>query len=241
MQRVPFKIYLEKEHPSILSIFLAEIMDKIYLIKICCFLKRFEIFGIHLTLYLCCHLMLLTLLCAFFTVNTIKRIWSQDNFPQINFYLLYGFIGNIVIWFIYKAFICLLDSQDKVKELIQLKNNENKENSNIDDLSEKGENNEELIQKKFNELIGRIKFRMIIFFIIAFLLTIFCFIYLVTFCAIYTGTKSKVFEMYYISLIEILLIKIVYGICLASLRIASEGNEIEIIYKVVYICDKFVS
>ena len=242
MQRVSFKKYLEKEHPSILSIFLAEIMDKIYLLKICCFLKKYEIFGVHLTLYLIYHLMLLTLLCAIFTINTIKKIWSQDNFPQMNFYLLYGFLGNIVIWLIQKVFICLLDSQDKVKELIQLKNNENNENSKIDDLSGKDEEtNEELIQKKFTEVMGRIKFRMIIFFIIGFLLTICCFIYLVSFCGIYTWTNSKVFKMYYISLIEILLIKIIYGICLAALRIASEGNEIEIIYKVVYICDKFVS
>ena len=246
--RVPFKKYLEKNHPNLLSIFLAEIMDKIYLIKICCFLKKFEMFSVHLTLYLICHLMLLTLLCAFFTIKTIKKIWTQSNFPQLNFYLLYGFLGNIVIFVIYKIFLCLLDSQDKVKELINLKNKENNENNNkennnnIDDISEGGDGvDEELIKQKFNNVIKRIKIRMIIFFIIGFLITIFCFIYLVSFFAIYTGTKSKVFKMYYIALIEILLIKIIYGIILASLRIASEGNEIKTIYKVVYICDKYVS
>ena len=101
--------------------------------------------------------------------------------------------------------------------------------------------NEELTQKKYNDVIRRIKIRMIIFFIIGFLLTAFCFIYLLSFFAIYTGTKSKVLKMYYISWIEILLIKIIYGICLASLRIASEGNEIENIYKIVYLCDKYAS
>ena len=176
-----------------------------------------------------------------------KKIWTQSNFPQLDFYLLYGFLGNIVIFIIYKIFLCLLDSQDKVKELTNLKNksnneNNNKENDNIDDISEKyDEVNEELIQQKFNSIMKRIKIRMIIFFIIGFLITVFCFIYLVSFFAIYTGTKSKVFKMYYIALIEILLIKIIYGIILASLRIASEGNEIETIYKVVYICDKYVS
>ena len=242
--RVPFKKYLEKNHPSILSIFLAEIMDKIYLIKICCFLKKFEMFSVHLVLYLICHLMLLTLLCAFFTIKVIKKIWTDSNFPQLNFYLLYGFLGDIVIWLIYKVFLCLLDSQDKVKELVQLKNgtnNENKDNSNLDMTEQNEEINEELTQKKYNDVIRRIKIRMIIFFIIGFLLTVFCFIYLLSFFAIYTGTKSKVLKMYYISLIEILLIKIIYGICLASLRIASEGNEIENIYKIVYLCDKYAS
>ena len=245
--RAPFKKYSEKTHNNIFSIILAEIMDKIYLLKICCFLKKYEMFSINLALYLICHLILLTLLCAFFTIKTIKKIWNESNFPQLNFYLLYGFLGNIIIWIIYKIFLCFLDIQDKVKELISLKseankNNENKINGDNNEISENNEEiNEEFIQKKYNDVIKKIKIKTIIFFIIGFLLTIFCFIYLVSFFAIYTGTKSKVFKMYYISLIEIVLIKIVYGICLGALRIASEGNRIETIYKIVYLCDKYLS
>ena len=191
--------------------------------------------------------MLLTLLCSFFTIKTIKKIWNQENFPQFNFYLLYGFLANVVVWVIYKIFICLLNVQDSVRELIklknELKNNENKlETKNEDDLNEKeGEITEELIYKKYDELAKKIKIKIIIFFIIGFLLTVFCFIYLLSFFAIYTGTKSKVIKAYYISLIEILLIKIIYGLCLASLRIAGERNEMEKLYKIVYICDKYVS
>ena len=245
--RVPFKKYLEKTHSNIFSTILAEIMDKIYLIKICCFLKKFEIFSVRLALYLICHLLLLTLLCAFFTIKIIKKIWKESNFPQLNFYLLYGFIGNIVIWIIYRIFLCLLDIQDKVKELVRLKNEVNKNNENKisgdnDEINENNEEiNEEFIQKKYNDVIKKIKIKTTIFFIIGFLLTVICFIYLVSFFAIYTGTKSKVFELYYISLIEIVLIKIVYGICLGALRIASEGNKIETIYKIVYLCDKYLS
>ena len=245
--RAPFNKYQEKTHNNIFSIILAEIMDKIYLLKICCFLKKYEMFSINLALYLICHLILLTLLCAFFTIKTIKKIWNESNFPQLNFYLLYGFLGNIIIWIIYKIFLCFLDIQDKVKELISLKseankNNENKINGDNNEISENNEEiNEEFIQKKYNDVIKKIKIKTIIFFIIGFLLTIFCFIYLVSFFAIYTGTKSKVFKMYYISLIEIVLIKIVYGICLGALRIASEGNRIETIYKIVYLCDKYLS
>ena len=35
--RVSYKKYLSKEHKNILSIFLAEILDKVYLVKICLF------------------------------------------------------------------------------------------------------------------------------------------------------------------------------------------------------------
>ena len=251
LQRVPYKKYLEKTTSHILSIFLAEIMDKIYLLKVCFFLKQFDIFSVHLTLYLLYHLLLLTLLCSFFTIKTIRKIWNEENFPQLDFYLLYGLLANIVIWVVYKIFACLLDVQDKVKELVKLQNTlknkenkENKETNNIgDDLTENnnGEINEELIQQKYDELMKTIKIRMIVFFVISFLLTIFCYLYLLSFFAIYTGTKSKVLKAYLISLIEIILIKAVYGIVLASLRIAAEGNEIEKIYKIVYICDKYIS
>ena len=82
---------------------------------------------------------------------------------------------------------------------------------------------------------------MIVFYIIVILITAFCFIYLVSFFGIYTGTKGKVFKIYYISIIEIILIKLVYGLCLASLRIAAEGNELKSLYKFVYYCDKYLS
>ena len=246
MQRVTYNEYIEKDHSNLLSIFLAEIMDKIYLIKICCFLRSIDIFSVHLILYLLYHLLLLTLLCAFFTTKTIKKIWEEENYPNMNFYLLYGFLGNVVIWLIYKIFLCLLDNQDKVNQIKNLKNSMNRteteENLYEDDKTEKDEEiNDELIQKKCNELIKRIKMSMIIFFVIGFLLTVFCFIYLVSFFAVYTGTKSKVLKLYLISLIEIVLIKFVYGICLAALRISSEANEIEKLYKVVYICEKYIS
>ena len=167
-------------------------------------------------------------------MELLKKIWEQSNFPNINFYLLYGLISNTIIWIIYKIFLCLLDTQDKIKDLVFKKgyikendiNNENDENKN---------------NNKFNDLMKQIKIKMIIFFIVILIIILLCFIYLVSFFAIYTGTRSKVFKAYYISLIEIILIKFVYGICLASLRIASEGNELKILYKIVYICDKYIS
>ena len=93
-----YEKYISKSHPNILSIFLAEILDKIYLIKIFIFLKKFELLSMHISLYLFYHILLLSLLCGFFTINVIKRIWEESNYPSINFYLLYGLISHIIIY-----------------------------------------------------------------------------------------------------------------------------------------------
>ena len=81
----------------------------------------------------------------------------------------------------------------------------------------------------------KLKCKIIIFYCNIFVFIIVFTFYLVSFFSIYTGTKSLVLEAYIISIIEILLIKLVYGICLASLRIASEGNELKCLYKLFYI------
>ena len=210
------------------------------------FLKKAEIFGVHLSLYLFCHLLLLTILCAFFTISTIKKIWTQNNFPDIQFYLLYGFLSNIIVWIIYRIFICILDIQDNIKDLVKfkndLKNKENNENNeNNENKNDDYENDTNLLDDKINELEKNYKFKIIIFFILIFVITFICLLYLISFFAIYTGTKSKVLEAYMISLIEIILIKFVYGICLASLRSASVGNGLKTLFKIVYVLDKYVS
>ena len=245
MLRTPYRVYAAKDHSNLLAIILAEIMDKIYLIKICCFLKPFELFSVHLFNYLIYHIVLFSLLCAFFTVKTIKKIYTDD-FPKLNFYLLYGFISSIIIWVVYRLFLTLIDHRDKINDLIKLRQelnkNEKNENNFEENKTEKDDEiSEELYEMKYNDLIKRIKINLIIFFIIGFLITIFCAIYLISFFAIYTGTKSKVIKAYYITLIEIVLIKFVYGLCLASLRKAGETNEIENVYKVPYICNKYIS
>ena len=246
MLRTPYKIYISKDHSNLLSIILAEILDKIYLIKICCFLKPFELFSINLFNYFLYHILLLSLLCAFFTIKVIKRIYTEGDYPKLNFYLLYGFISSIIIWIIYKLFSTLIDHRDKVNDLIKIRQELNKKeinDINLDDnKTEKDEEiNEDLYEIKYNELIKKIKNNMIIFFIIGILITILCAIYLISFFAIYTGTKTKVIKAYYITLIEIVLIKFVYGLCLAALRKAGETNEIENVYKVPYFCNKYIS
>ena len=233
--RASYEKYMSKRHPNILSIFLAEILDKIYFIKIFIFLKKFEILSIHISLYMFCHLLLLSILCGFFTVKTIKKIWEDSNYPNINFYLLYGFLANIIVWVIYRIFLLLLDNQDRIRALVNLNNNDKNREKNID------ENEDDNFNNKFQELIKKIKIQTAVFYIIILLLTILCFIYLLSFFAIYTGTKGKVFTVYYISIIEIILIKFVYGLCLASLRIAGEGNGLKSLYNIVCFCDKYLA
>ena len=97
------------------------------------------------------------------------------------------------------------------------------------------------IEEKYEEIIKKIKVQTIIFYIITILLTELCSSYLVSFFAIYTGTKKYVLKTYYISIIEIIIIKFVYGLSLATLRIAAEANELESLYNFVFVCDKYLA
>ena len=254
--RVTYEKYISKSHPNIFATFLAEILDKIYFIKIFIFLKKFDIFSIHLALYMFYHILLLSLLCAFFTVDTIKKIWEESDFPTMNFYLLYGLLSNIIVWIFYRIFCLLMDNQDKIRSLVKLhkesmnnnssriKMEENNEINNDNEINNNKNNNmnqQDVINEKYEELVKKIKIQTIIFYVVILLLSGLCYIYLVSFFAVYTGTKKRVLTAYYISIIEIILIKFVYGLCLASLRIAGEVNELKSLYKFVYIMDKYVS
>ena len=100
---------------------------------------------------------------------------------------------------------------------------------------------QDIINEKYEELIQSIKTQTSVFYVVTLLFSGFCFSYLVSFFSIYTGTKEKVLKTYYISIIEIFIIKFVYGLSLAALRIAGETNRLKILYNFVYICDKYLS
>ena len=147
--RINYEKYLSKRHDNVLAIFLAEILDKIYFVKIWLFSKKFDNGGIQVTLYFIYHLLLLSLLCAFFTVGVIKKIFEETNYPGMNFYLSYGFISNIIVWIIYKLFLMFLDVQDQVRNLAIMKINlKTKANNNLVYL---------LLKLRFNEKIKIIK------------------------------------------------------------------------------------
>lgn len=238
--RLDYKKYLEKKHPNNLAIVISEILDKIYLVKIILFLRKYDIFTHQLSLYLFCHVLLMSLLCGFFTIRVIKKIWDQDGYPGIGFYLLYGLISNIIIWIIYQIFLYIIDFRDKIKEIVLLqKELKLQESYDYDDNID--ERNEKIFKKKYNQIISHIKCIIIIFYVIIFIIIAFCAIYLISFFALYTGTRKKVILSYIYSLIEIIIIKFVYGFTLALLRTASRINKMEKVYKVVYIFDKYIS
>ena len=81
---------------------------------------------------------------------------------------------------------------------------------------------------------------MIVYFIIEFILGILCLLYLTTFCAVYTGTKKKIFKTYGIALVEVLIIKIIYGIILGILRKVGLSKKKRVVYKIVYYFDKLI-
>jgi hypothetical protein len=240
--RTGYDNYLKKKHSNVFIIFLAEIFDKIYFIKTCLFLKKFDIFCVQLSLYLFYHILLLALICGFFTIKIIKKIWENDNFPNINFYLLYGLIANVIVWIIYQMFSCVLDFNDSIKYMITLKS-ELVENQYIEDFDRDNihDSNEDVYKEKYEELIYQIKCRITLFYVISFLFTLFFSIYLVSFFAFYTGTKRRVLTTYYVGIIEILLIKIIYGILLATLRYASIKKGYKSLYNFVFILDKYLS
>ena len=245
--RVTYGEYVRKRHPYVLPIFLAEILDKIYFIKILIFLKKFDLFSMNLALYVFYHILLLSLLCGFFTIKVIRKIWNESDFPTLNFYLLYGFLAHIIVWIIYKIFALFIDNQDRIRALVKLNNeviNNNSSRMKFDDINFNREiftNQEEMINDKYLELIRKIKVQTFIFYILIILITGLCFCYLLPFFAVYTGTKGKVIKAYYISIIEIIIIKFVYGLSLAALRIASEINEVKCLYNFVYFLDKYFS
>ena len=230
--RVNYNTYIKKNHPYYFCVFLAEIFDKIYLFRICFLLRQSDIFSAYFTLYIFCHILLLTLLCNLFTIDVIRKIWERTDFPDLYFYLLYGLISGLIIWIIYLLFSCLINFEDSVRDITKVKYNA----ENNDD-----EESDRLYYRKYSCLICQIKFRVSILHIITFLITLCCGVYLVSFFALYTGTKTRVLKIYYISIIEMLLIKVVYGLILASLRIVSKEAKLKILYTIIYILDKYLS
>jgi len=240
--RTDFNKYIKKENTNVYGVFFAEIFDKIYFIKTCLFLRKFDIFCVQLSLYVFYHILLLSLLCSFFTIKIIKKIWENDNLSNLNFYLLYGLIANVIVWIIYQMFSCVLDFHDRIKDMTTLKyeliKNQYTEDFDRDNIHD---SNEDVYREKYEELIYQIKCRIALFYVISFIFTLFFSIYLISFFSFYTGTKNRVLTAYYISIIEILLIKIVYGTILAILRYVSKIKGYKCLYNFVFILDKYLS
>ena len=225
-----YEIAMQNKNANFVEILFTEIVDKIYITKILFFTRKFDIFSLQLSVYLLCHLLLLVLNTLFYDINTIKKIWNEENYPGLGYHLGYGFLACLIIWVIYKIFLCVLTNNDKVKDLLKMIHYNNKFNWN------KG--NE--INRKYKNLMWKVKFKFVIYSVIELLLIIFAFLYLTVFGSVYSGTQSNTFKTYGIALIEILIIKILYGTTLAIMRHVSLSKQKKLLYDIVLFMNTYL-
>ena len=229
--RIKYESAIQKDKNDIFIILLTEVCDKIYLFKILCLLPKYCMFSIYISLYLLYHLLLLTFITFFYDIKTIQKIWYKDNYPDLNYDLGYGLLSCLIVWVIYRMFLCLLNNENIIKKYLKsniFKSN-NSENDNL------RENN-----KKLKNLLYKIKKGMIVYFVFELIFVLLCLLYLTTFCAVYIGTKNKIFKTYGITLVEVLIIKIIYGMILGIFRKVGLYKKKKNIYKVSYYFDKFI-
>jgi hypothetical protein len=222
--RTKYKYSLKNDKFDSIVVVLTSIFDKIYLIRILLLPAKFEIIPLMFSLYLLCHMILLTFLGFFYDIKTIKKIWNEESYPNFGYYLLYGFLANVIVWVFFRLFCCLLNNEYKIKKL-----------DNISQLDKDKK------QKKISNCLYSIKRNIIIYFVLQFVLIMFCSFYLITFCGIYTGTKSKLFQSYGIAFIEIIIIKIIYGLILGILRKVSLAKESSCMYNLILIFNQYLS
>ena len=124
---------------------------------------------------------------------------------------------------------------DKKTDNLSFENNNNNSSNNEDNADY------DIIGDKYDEIMSSLKLRIIVIFAIIFAVTLVCFFYLVTFFGIYTATKWKVLEAYLVTIIEVLVIKFIYGIILAAIRVTSNGNRVKMLYSVAYVFDPLLA
>ena len=226
-----YDIAKNSKNANFVEVLFTEIIDKIYITNILFFTRKFDIFSLQLSVYFLCHILLLVLNALFFDIKTIKKIWRRnEDYPGLGYYLGFGFLACLIIWVVYRIILCLWNNNDKIKDILKYIHFNKKYNLN----------KERAINKQCKNVIGKIKFKVAVYSIIEFLLLTFCFIYLSAFGTVFTGTMSKVFKAYGIALIEILIIKIIYGIALAIMRYISLTKEKRGLYEVVLFMDTYL-
>ena len=222
--RTTFSYSLENDRFEFMVVILTSIFDKIYLVKVLLLPGKFDIISLTFSLYLLYHILLLTFVTFFYDIETIRKILKKDDYPSTNYYLSYGFLANIIVWIIYRLFCCLLNNEHKIKKLYSM--------NNLDRDRKK---------EKTKNIIYKIKRNIIIYLVLQFLIIMFCSFYLITFCGIYLGTKKEIFTSYGIAIIEIIIIKIIYGFILGIFRKVSLYKNISILYNIALIFNKYIS
>ena len=222
--RVDFEFALNKNKADSLVMILTEILDKIYVIKAIFFIHKYELVTLYVSLYLLWHFLLVSFLSLFYNNSALHNIWIKDDYPNTSYYLSFGFVSSLLIFIIYRGLYFLINNDKQIQDLDSLpKDNKNEINENI------------------KKLIFWAKIKFIIFYAVDFILLIIFFLYLIAFCGIYNATMGHLIESYGIALVEILVIKVLYGLVLGILRKISLVHRINILYKIVMILDKYVA
>ena len=229
--RLKYELAVIKDKADIFITLITEICDKIYLIKILILLGKYDMFSIYYSVYLLYHLILFTMITCFYDIKTIQNIWNKENYPNLAHDLGYGLLAALIVWVIYRIFLCIINNDTIINKYM----NKSLTKSTTSENSDLRENN-----KMMNKLVSKIRNGMIIYFIIELIAVILCLLYVTTFSAIYIGTKAKVFKTYLITLVELLIIKIVYGIILGILRKIGLDKKIKTLYKIAYYFDRYI-
>jgi len=219
--RVDYDNALKNNKSEILITILTEIIDKIYLIKSIWLLQKYELFSLYFSLYLLWHMLLLSFLSLFYNNSTIHKIWIRDSYPDLSYYLSFGFVSGIISFIIYKALSFLINYNYKLDEIKNIPKEET--------------------EQLYNKFKFWNKIKLIAYYIVEFALLIIFFLYLISFCGVYTGTQSKLIQSYGIALIEIVIIKIIYGLVLGILRRVSLSYKVNKLYNIVRLLDIYVS
>ena len=215
---------INKNKAEILIMILTEILDKIYIIKAIWLLQKYEIFTLYFSLYLLWHMLILSFLSLFYNNSNLHKIWITDNYPNLNYHLSFGFLSCLISFIIYRGLYFLINNDKKINEIESIEKEKKDE-----------------IGQKYKNMMFWAQIKIIIFYAIQFILTFIFFLYLISFCGIYNGTSSKLAESYGIALIEVIIIKILYGLVLGILRKISLVHRINILYKIVRFLDLYIA
>ena len=226
--RKEFDIAEYKQENGFLFLMLVEILDKIYIMKIVLFRQDYDIIYINLSIYLLYHAFLVNIIAMFFDIKTIQKIWNYENYPGFALYLGYGLASIMICWIVYIILTCLMTNKGKYNEILDIKK------------SKKKDNKMKLIEKKYASLRRKTKIKITLYSIIQFIFIIFFTIYSVTLCAIFFGTMNKIYLNYAIALIEVLVIKILYGLVLSILRQVSLSYGKKGLYNAVLFMDNYI-
>ena len=222
--RVDYEVALRKNKYEVLVIILTEILDKIYLLKSTWLLQKYEIFSLQFSLYALWHLCMISFLCIFYNNSMLHKIWTRENYPDMGYYLAFGLVVSIIVFVIYKGLTFLINNDIKIKEI---------------EMAPKNNTNE--ISEKYSKMIKCSKIKLAIYYVLQFGLSIVFFLYLMVYCYLYSSTQTSLIESYLVALIEVVVIKVVYGLILGILRKISLAYEKDKLYTVVRFLDLYIA